>query len=441
MAGPGEFSTWNLLAPRYLLLCGGATKHLANKLGPGNPHSRYNRIVAVLEFLIARQLVIDKVSARIQALETEFVPLLEAVARVLAESASADRDYPPLDRSVRDGYALVSGSLPGTFQVIGEVQAGCQFVGDVGPGQAVEIMTGAPIPAGADQVVMVEHVELNGGVIHTARPAAQGEFINPRGSETKSGQQVVAKGSRLNYASIAMLATVGLDKVNVYRRPTVAILSTGDEIVGVTEQPAPHQIRNSNSYSIAAQVIRAGGIPIVFPVVGDSLEQTRKAIKEGMQHDFLLLSGGVSAGKYDFVEPVLAELGAEFYFEGVLIQPGKPLVFGSAGGKFFFGLPGNPGSTMVTFELFARPALELLSGQASAHLPVVEAELTKPFRHKTGLTRFLPAHLSSGGAKLTPLRWQGSSDVVALSGANCFLVADPNRESWQAGDHIQVLLQ
>ena len=397
--------------------------------------------MAVLEFLAARQLVIEKVSAQIPALETELVSLLESAGRVLAEPLSADRDYPPLDRSVRDGFALISSGLPGTFHVIGEVQAGCRFAGEVGPGQAVEIMTGAPVPHGADQVVMVEHAALDGGVIHTTRPAAPGEFINHRGSEAKSGQQVLAKGSRLNYASIAMLATVGLDKVKVYRKPTVAILSTGDELVGVPGVPAPHQIRNSNSYSIAAQVIRAGGIPHVFEVVGDSMEQTRKAITEGLRYDFLLLSGGVSAGKYDFVEPVLAELGGEFFFDGVLIQPGKPLVFGKARGKFLFGLPGNPASTMVTFELFARPALELLSGQHSTHLPLLEAELTKPFRHKIGLTRFLPARLRSGEGKLTPLPWQGSSDVVALSAANCFLVADPNRESWQAGDRIQVLLQ
>ena len=211
--------------------------------------------------------------------------------------------------------------------------------------------------------------------------------------------------------------------------------------MGVEQQPAPHQIRNSNAYSLAAQVTRAGGIPHVLPVVGDSMEATRRASVDGLDYDFLLLSGGVSAGKYDFVEPVLEELGAEFFFEGVLIQPGKPLVFGKVGDKFFFGLPGNPGSTMVTFELFARPALELLSGRNITHLPLMEAELTKPFRHKMGLTRFLPANLSSGGGKLTPIGWQGSSDVVALATANCFLVADPNRESWEAGDRMQVLLQ
>ena len=397
--------------------------------------------MAVLEFPVARQLVIEKVSAQIPTLQIELVSLLEASGRVLAEPIFADRDYPPLDRSTRDGFAIISSCLPGTFQVIGEVQAGSQFVGEVGPGQAVEIMTGAPVPAGADQVVMVEHVELDGGVIRTTRPAAPGEFINHRGTEIKKSQPVLALGSRLNYASVAALATVGLDKVRVFRKPRVAILATGDEIVGVTEQPAPHQIRNSNSYSIAAQVIRAGGIPHIFPVVGDSIEKTREAITEGLRYDYLLLSGGVSAGKYDFVEPVMAKLGAEFFFDGVLIQPGKPLVFGKVDDKFFFGLPGNPASTMVTFELFARPALELLSGQNGTYLPSVEAELTKPFRHKKGLTRFLPACLSSGEAKVTPLGWQGSSDVIALSRANCFLVADPNRENWRTGDRIQVLLQ
>ena len=397
--------------------------------------------MAVLEFLAARQLVIDKISAQNRTCETELVSLLEASGRILAEPVLADRDYPPLDRSMRDGFAIISNGLPGTFHVIGEVRAGYKFDGEIGPGQAVEIMTGAPVPTGADQVVMVEHAELDGGVMHTARPAAPGEFINHRGSEIKNGQQVLEKGSLLNYSSVALLATVGRSKVKVYRKLSVAILSTGDEIVGVEQQPAPHQIRNSNAYSLAAQVTRAGGIPHILPVVGDSMEATRKAIVDGLDYDFLLLSGGVSAGKYDFVEPVLEELGAEFFFEGVLIQPGKPLVFGKVGEKFFFGLPGNPGSTMVTFELFARPALELLSGRNITHLPLMEAELTKPFRHKMGLTRFLPATLSSGGGKLTPIGWQGSSDVVALAAANCFLVADPNRESWEAGDRMQVLLQ
>lgn len=385
--------------------------------------------------------MIDKVLAGLCVPKTERISLAESSGRVLAEAAKADRDYPPFDRSLRDGFALFSNSLPGIFKVVGEVQAGRVFDGEIGPGDAVEIMTGAPIPTGADQVVMVEHAELDAGKMRTARPPARGEFINRQGCEISAGTEVLASGVRLNYSSIAMLATVGQSIVQVFKKPRVAILATGDEIVDVKSQPEPHQIRNSNSYSIAAQVTRAGGIPHIFPVAADNLERTRQLIEQALDYDMLLLSGGVSAGKYDFVEPVMAKLGAKFFFDGVLIQPGKPLVFGQVRGKFFFGLPGNPASTMVTFELFARPAVELLGGQSESFLPLVEAQLTVPFQHKTGLTRFLPAKLSNGGCNITPIAWQGSGDVASLCRANCFLVADANRESWQAGDSIQVLLQ
>ena len=385
--------------------------------------------------------MIEKVLAGRCVPNTERISLAESSGRVLAEAAKADRDYPPFDRSVRDGFALFSNSLPGIFEVVGEVQAGRVFEGEIGPGDAVEIMTGAPIPTGADQVVMVEHAESDAGEMRTTRPPARGEFINKQGCEVSAGAEVLASGVRLNYSSIAMLATVGQSIVQVFKKPRVAILATGDEIVEVNSQPEPHQIRNSNSYSIAAQVTRAGGIPHILPVAADNLERTRQLIEQALDYDMLLLSGGVSAGKYDFVEPVMAELGAVFFFDGVLIQPGKPLVFGKVREKFFFGLPGNPASTMVTFELFARPAVELLGGQSEAFLPLVEAQLTVPFQHKTGLTRFLPAKLSNGGCNITPIAWQGSGDVASLCRANCFLVADANRPSWQAGDSIQVLLQ
>ncbi len=408
---------------------------------PKLPNTRYNRNVAILEFPTARKLVIDTFLAHRSTPEIELIPLIDASGRVLAQSATADRDYQPFDRSVRDGFAIRSIDLPGELRVVGEVQAGRVFAGDVGPGQAVEIMTGAPVPAGADQIVMVEHAEFDAGIMRTTRPPCPGEFINYKGCESKSGTEVLSAGIRLNYSSIAVLATIGQENVPVFRKPKVAILATGDEIVPVGSQPEPHQIRDSNSYSIAAQVLRAGGIPHILPVAKDNLAQTRALIEQALDYDLVLLSGGVSAGKYDFVEPVLAALGAEFFFDGVLIQPGKPLVFGRVRDKLYFGLPGNPASTMVTFELFARPAIELLAGQSHSHLPIVEAKLTVPFRHRTGLTRFLPAVLSSARANVTPVAWQGSGDVVAQARANCFLIADPNRESWQAADYIQVLLQ
>jgi molybdopterin molybdotransferase len=264
--------------------------------------------------------------------------------------------------------------------------------------------------------------------------------VNRGGSEARNGEVVIPAGKRLDYSSVALLATIGLVRVPVFRKPKVAVLATGDEIVEPDQQPSDFQIRNSNVYSLAAQVARAGGEASILPVAKDEYEPTRSAIERGLDSDLLLLSGGVSAGKYDLVETVLAGLSAEFFFDRVLIQPGQPLVFGCARGKFFFGLPGNPASTMVTFELFGRAALELLGGQTENLLPITFAPLAADFRHKPGLTRFLPASLSADGT-VTPVPWQGSSDVPALSRSNAYLVADPGRDNWNAGELIQVLLK
>jgi molybdopterin molybdotransferase len=288
---------------------------------------------------------------------------------------------------------------------------------------------------------MVEHVTREEGGRRIACPAGKtGQFVNPRGSEARKGDVVIPAGRRLDYSSVALLATIGSVRVPVFRKPRVAVLATGDEIVEPDLQPSDFQIRNSNVYSLAAQVARAGGEATLLPVAKDEYEATRSAIERGLDWDLLLMSGGVSAGKYDLVETVLADLGAEFFFDRVLIQPGQPLVFGRARGKFFFGLPGNPGSTMVTFELFGRAALELLGGESESLLPITQAPLGADFRHKPGLTRFLPASLSRDGV-LTLIPSQGSSDVPALARSNAFLVADAGREQWKAGELIQVLMK
>jgi len=397
--------------------------------------------VPSLEFAEARRSVIETVRARRHLPALETTGLEAAAGRVLAEDIPADRDYPAVARSIRDGFAVRAADLPGGLQVIGEVRAGERFAGEVGSGQAVEIMTGAPLPAGADAVVMVEHTRRENGRVHIDARAEPGQFINPQGAEARAGAVVLPRGKRLDYSDVAMLASVGRSRVPVYVRPVVAILATGDEIVPVGETPAPFQIRNSNAYSLAAQVLRAGGDPRILAVARDVAEHTRPLIEEGLAADLLLLSGGVSAGKYDIVEPVLSSLGAEFFFDRVRIQPGQPLVFGSARGKFFFGLPGNPASTMVTFELFGRAAVELLGGEHDPVLRMPFARLAADFRHKPGLTRFLPALLTADGAEVTPLGWQGSSDVPAVNRANAYLVAEADRESWARGELIRVLLK
>lgn len=338
-----------------------------------------------------------------------------------------------------------AAELPGELRIIGEVRAGESFAGAVDVGEAVEIMTGAPVPEGADAVVMVEHTERSAGHadarVLIRRPAKAGDNFNLRGSETAQGAVLLHAGHRLDFTSIAALAMVGRTHVNVYRKPRVGILPTGDEIVDVSDQPGPFQIRNSNAWSLAVQVARAGGEPEILPIARDNWESTRAAAEAGLKCDLLLLSGGVSAGKYDIVERVLADLGAEFFFERVAIQPGQPLVFGMAREKFFFGLPGNPASTMVTFEVFARAAVELLGGAMETPLPFLRAKLAGEFRQKQGLTRFIPGRLSEDGATIGPVPSRGSGDIGALARANAFLVTEPDRELWQSGEDIQVLIK
>jgi molybdopterin molybdotransferase len=360
--------------------------------------------------------------------------------RILAVDVLADRDYPALDRSLRDGFAVQSKDLPGTLRVAGEVRAGDRSLAPLGQGQALEIMTGAPLPPAADAVVMVEHTNrIDAGQVRIEQSAEPGQFINRRGAESEAGSRLIPAGTRLDASHIATLAMTGHTSVSVFARPSAAILATGDEIVALDEQPASHQIRNSNSFMLAALIRAAGGVPEILPVAGDTKQALLPLLKRGMEHDLLIVSGGVSAGKYDLVKPALRELGIEFRFERVRVQPGQPTAFGIGNNKPVFGLPGNPGSTLITFQLFARPALELLGGLSDPLLPLLSARFEAPFRHKLGLTRFLPARLSSDGQTLRHIPWQGSSDIPALARANAFLVADHDRENWQAGDVIRVM--
>ena len=392
--------------------------------------------MAALSFESAYQCVLEEVSVP-ETLALESVRLLEATGRVLAEDIPADRDYPPLPRSARDGFAVRSADLPGRLRVIGEVRAGESFEGALGAGEAVEIMTGAPMPSGADAVLMVEHAAREGDYIETTMTLAPNSNFSPAASDTQAGELVLRRGQRLDYARIAMAATVGRNELRVFRRPRVAILATGDEVVPVNTQPLPFQVRNSNVFSLASQVDSAGGDPVILPVAPDDKSALRELIAHGIESDLLLLSGGVSAGKYDLVEPVLQEFGARFFFDRVKIQPGQPTVFGVVQGKFFFGLPGNPASTMVTFLLFASLAVRRLAGEADVDLPILEGRLTRDFQHKPVLTRFLPAMLR--GNNVTPIDWKGSSDVPALARANAFFVASADRERYSAGEHVGVI--
>jgi molybdopterin molybdotransferase len=404
--------------------------------------------MTVIAFRDARRLV-EEHARRVPVSECESIDLLAAGDRVLAQEVKADRDLPPFPRATRDGFAVRAedvAQVPARLKVVAEIAAGQEVSGiAIGTGECAEIMTGAAVPAGANAVIMVEYTAMHGNIVEIERGVVADENVVPRGAEARAGQSLLQAGMRLTPAAIAIAASVGLPEVTVFRRPPVAILATGDELVEVSVQPLAHQIRNSNTYSVAAQVTKAGGIPVPLPIAPDEESKLRRLIEEGLAYDLLLLSGGVSMGKYDLVEKVLNDLGAQFLFTGVLIQPGKPAVFGritwKGETKYFFGLPGNPVSTMVTFELFARPMIEGLSGAGPSLLRFMSARLKADIRTKTGLTRFLPALLTGefGDLEVELVRWQGSGDMVATAGANCFAVVPPDREHIAAGEFVAVL--
>jgi molybdopterin molybdotransferase len=417
---------------------------------------------SILSFEAARR-VVEEHAARLSARGTESLDLLQAVGRVLAEDLAADRDFPPFPRATRDGYAVRASDLatvPARLKLIGEIKAGQppDRTFRVAPGEAAAIMTGAAAPPGADAVVMVEYTLTSGHAVEITRAVKGGENIVPAGAEALRGETLLAAGARLHEAAIAIAASVGKGNLKVYLRPRVAVLSTGDEVVGIEVYPGPNQIRNSNSYSLAAQILAAGAEPLLLPIAPDEPRRLKQLIEQGLASDLLLLTGGVSMGKFDVVEQVLGELGAEFFFTGAQIQPGRPIVFGRCNGPdgagaparekekgftYFFGLPGNPVSTMVTFELFARPIVEALGGMRPGKLVFLHARLKSEIRTKTGLKRFLPAMLSGEfeQAQVELVRWQGSGDIAATARANCYVVVPADRERIAAGEWVAALLR
>ena len=372
----------------------------------------------------------------------ESVELLDSLGRVLAEAVPADRDQPPFPRSTRDGFACRAADLTGPLplEVVGSICAGDAESIEVTAGKAVEIMTGAPVPGGADCVVMVEHVQRDGDTLRLSpgRSIAPGENIVPMGAEARAGDAILTRGTRISPAQIAAAAACGRGQLSVFGRPQVAVVATGDELVEVNQPLLKHQIRNSNSYSLAAQVLAAGAEPVRLPIARDEREHLEAIIRTALESDLVLLSGGVSMGKYDLVEEVLLSLGAEFFFTGAMIQPGKPVVFGRLGRVYFFGLPGNPVSTMVTFSLFVEPLLGALCGDASRRPRFALARLASEVRVKTGLTRFLPARLTE--LTVQPVTWQGSGDLASTSRANCFLVVPDDRPLLAVGETVKILL-
>src|SRR2546430_2477757 len=416
----------------------------------------------ILSFEEARH-VVEAHAARLRPCGKELADLLEATGQVLAEPIVADRNFPPFPRAARDGYALGAADLaklPATLEVVAEIKAGVapESVFELHPGKAAAIMTGAPAPSGADTVVMVEYTTRHGHQVEITKGVSAGDNIVPVGSEAKRGEHLLSPGMRLDHAAIAVAASVGRVHLLVSAKPRVAVLSTGDEVVDIDVPPGPNQIRNSNTYSLAAQIQAAGGDPVLLPIAPDEPERLRELIAEGLEADMLLLAGGVSMGKYDLVEQVLADFQAEFFFTGAQIQPGKPIVFGRVPWasspkvaitdaepqwKYFFGLPGNPISAMVTFQLFAQPILEALAGRAPQKLVFLHAKLKSEIKTKTGLKRFLPAILSGEfeQAEVELAGWRGSGDISTAARANCHIVISPDKNAIAAGEWVPVLLR
>jgi molybdopterin molybdotransferase len=386
-----------------------------------------------------------------------------AAGRVLARALRADRDQPPFARSTRDGYACraAEASAHAPLALAGTTRAGEAPAGPLPPKAAWEIMTGAPVPAGADAVMMLEHGEADGKRVRLMPPRtiAEGENIVAQGAQARGSDELLPSGSTIGFGQIALAAACGCAELEVFRRPRVAILTTGDEIVAVEAEPAPGQIRNSNGPMLAAMVAAAGGQPWMLPTAGDDGNLIDAALAQAAEADLLLITGGVSAGKFDLVEPALARQGARFHFTGVRIQPGKPLVFGdllvkkrNAAGKAdrsrrrpFFGLPGNPVSSAVTFLLFAAPVLAALAGRRDLGPRFALARLAEDVKGKDGLTRFLPAACTFGATaehlpEVARVEWQGSGDLAAMARSNCFLVLPEETERLKAGAIVRILL-
>lgn len=389
------------------------------------------------------------VVGKAEPLAAERVALDEALGSVLAEDVFADMDLPPFDRAQMDGYAVRSVDLretPARLRVVGEAAAGDGWRGTLQTGEAVRIMTGAPLPLGADSVQQVEvtREEEDGRIVLVERATEPGQFYVTRASEIRGGERVLEAGEEINAARMAVLASFGYARVPVRRRPRVAVLATGTELVRVEEKPGADQIRDSNSYSLAAYARLAGAEVERLPFAGDDPELLRAEVeKAAARSDLLVLSGGVSMGRYDFTKAALQALGAELFFERVALRPGKPTVFARLpGGTLVFGLPGNPVSVSVTFNLFARTALRAMQGARDPALVEARAVLSRAAKGAAGRMSYLPALLrtdDAGRLLAEPLKWGGSSDFVAFARADALLVVPADVKTVEAGRVLSVV--
>lgn len=397
--------------------------------------------------VIGVDAALELVLAQARPLGSEEVPLPEALGRILAADVASDVDMPPFDRSAMDGYALRAQdvqALPATLAVVAQVRAGEMPRARVEAGQAIQIMTGAPVPEGATAVQPVEKTRAvdGGSAVTVLEPVEPGANVARKGSEVQAGQVVLQAGTLVTPATIAVLAASGVARVAVARRPRVSLVVTGDELVDVDTAPRHGQIRNCNGYALVAQARQAGAEVVDLGVVRDDADAIADAVGRGLAADVFMASGGVSEGVYDLVEPALQRLGVELVFTRVALKPGAPLVFGRRGSTLVFGLPGNPVSAQVTFDVFVRPALLCLQGARDLRRTSVVATLASPLKNRSGRRALSPARLSwrEGRFVAEPLRSQGSADIAAHARANALLVMEPTQVTLEAGEAVPAVL-
>ena len=378
-------------------------------------------------------------------LDSEIVGIEKAVNRVLAENVVADMDLPPFDRSQMDGFAVRSSDLkniPETLKIIGESVAGKGFDGQMKAGETVRIMTGARLPDGADAVQKVELTGEKDGSVMIAEKTKIGQNVNLYASEIKNGAQIFAVGEMITEPMIAALASFGYARLKVFKRPKIAVISTGSEIVEIAERPARDQIRNSNSMMLKIFADRYADAEIL-PLVKDDVKSLAAAMENALaNYDVLITTGGVSVGDYDFTKPVLRDLGAELYFEKISLKPGKPTVFGKRKNCLIFGLPGNPVSSAVTFLLFVRTAIMLMQSANSSELPRSSAIVVSRLKAAKERDSVLPASVAAnekGELLIESLRFNGSSNFIAFAKANA-LVFVPQGKNLEAGAVAEVML-
>jgi len=397
--------------------------------------------------MISVDEALGRILSRIPVLGCEKVDILGSLGRVIGEDILAPRDIPPLDNSAMDGYAVRAADIRGasrkcpiSLEVIEDLPAGVLPQRSVAQGEAVRIMTGAPIPGGADAVVMVEDTEKAGQRVSVLQGVSAGENIRRAGEDIRAGDRVIAKGSVIGAAEVGMLASVGRAFVHVHQRPIVAILCTGDELVDVGEGVADHKIISSNSYTLSAQVMECGALPLQLGIAKDLSTEIEEKLRQGLRADVILSSAGVSVGDYDLVKDVLGRIGFRMEFWGVAMRPGQPLAFGTIGGKPTFGLPGNPVSSMVSFEQFVRPSLLRMMGHTRLFRPVVEAVLKEEISKKPGRRYFMRARVSMEQDRyvVTTTGPQGSGILNSMVEANGLIIVPEETAEIKAGETVRV---